>query len=73
MFNIHWTHLNQGMSMLTFSTLKFCSLIFSSFGCGESSLLHAGFLQLQGMGTTFSCGCKLLIAVASLLAGHPRL
>ena len=37
------------------------------FGCGGSSLLHTGFLQLQRVGLLLVVVCRLLIAVASLL------
>ena len=40
------------------------------FGCIGSSLLHAGFLSLWQVGLLFAAVCRLLIAVASLVAEH---
>ena len=40
-----------------------------TFGC-VGSLLHAGFLQLRRAGLLFVVVCRLLIAVASLVAEH---
>ena len=39
------------------------------FGRTGSSLLHAGFLELQRGGYSWWC-CMLLTLVASLVAGH---
>ena len=54
-------------------SLRNCvSLSFLTSGCAASWLLSDGFLQLQWAGAALLCvaRCGLLIAVASLVAGH---
>ena len=48
----------------------FYFLNFIVFDCDGSSLLHIGFLSLQRWGLLFDVVCRLLIAVASLVAEH---
>ena len=47
----------------------FFFLIFT-YGRTGSWLLHAGFLLLRPMGLVFLTVCRLLVAMASLVAGH---
>ena len=55
--------------ILIFSFLTLFIYLFI-FVCIGSSLLHAGFLQLQRVGATLRCGAGVLIVVASLVAEH---
>ena len=48
--------------------MLFLNFYLLSFGCAGSSLLHAGFLELQGAGLLFLAAWGLLVAAASLVA-----
>ena len=59
----------QQFYFFLFFIFKFIYFIFI-FDCVGSLLLHTGFLQLQRVGATLSCGALAPYSVTSLVAGH---
>ena len=63
----HWTT----REVLMMSLIYFYKFIYLFiFGCVGSSLLRAGFLSCDEQGLLFVAVCRLLVAVASLVAEH---
>jgi len=50
-------------------TLLYITFILLTFVCAGSSLVHDGFLQLQGVGLLSTCDDGLRITMASLVVG----